>query len=271
MLQLVATWIPAAAALSVIMMAAWVIQGWTGNSGWVDTIWVAGVGIVGVVLASWPLDAVPWRQVLVASGAALWCLRLGLHIGRRTSGAGDDPRYRALMEEWGEHARRRMFLFLQSQAAVGVVLVVSIGLAARNPAPSLRALDVVGVLILMSALVGEAIADRQLDGFKSDPRNKDGICDIGLWAWSRHPNYFFEWLAWLAFPVVAMDVSLVGRPGIEVAAWLAPLVMYWALVHASGIPPLEAHMLRTRGNLYREYQRRTSAFFPRPPHSASNR
>jgi steroid 5-alpha reductase family enzyme len=120
----------------------------------------------------------------------------------------------------------------------------------------------IGLLILFAAIVGEAIADRQLRAFKSDPANRDAICDVGLWRWSRHPNYFFEWLLWLAYPIIAIDFA-----GHNPYGWLslaAPICMYWILVHVSGIPPLEDHMLRSRGEAFRAYQKRTRPFLPLP-------
>jgi steroid 5-alpha reductase family enzyme len=107
------------------------------------------------------------------------------------------------------------------------------------------------------------MADRQLHAFKANPRNKGCVCDAGLWSLSRHPNYFFEWLGWLAYPLLAIDLARSYDWGW--LALLAPAGMYWLLVYVSGIPPLEAHMLRSRGAVFRDYQVRTSAFFPMPP------
>ena len=121
----------------------------------------------------------------------------------------------------------------------------------------------IGALILVAAVAGEGIADRQLDAFKADPANHGRVCDVGLWSWSRHPNYFFEWLGWLAWPVMAIDLQ--GRYPLGWLALGAPLVMWLLLNFFSGVPPLEAHMLRSRGEAFRAYQRRTSAFFPLPP------
>ena len=112
-------------------------------------------------------------------------------------------------------------------------------------------------------MLGEGAADRQLDVFKADPRNRGRVCDVGLWSWSRHPNYFFEWLGWLTYPVIAIDPAGAWPQG-----WLTllgPLTMWLLLNFLSGVPPLEAHMLRSRGEAFRDYQRRTSAFFPLPP------
>ena len=255
----------AAAALAAVMAGAWRVQQSSGNSGWVDVSWTFGVGGVAGLAALLPLgpDLWPqWRQVVVAALAAAWSLRLGLHIAARTRAAGDDPRYRQLIAQWQSEAPRRMFWFLQQQAAVGVVLVMSIALAAQNPNLALRIQDFVGILVLATAIGGEAVADAQLRRFGTDQSRRNAICDVGLWRWSRHPNYFFEWLAWVAYPVIAIDLS--GRHPYGWLALFAPACMYWVLVHVSGIPPLEAHMLRTRGDAFRAYQRRTRPFVPFP-------
>ena len=253
-----------AAALSLIMASAWYIQQKSGNSGWVDVTWSLGVGGIAFIASILPLaqDWPQWRQITVGVLAASWCLRLGLHIVKRASTSADDPRYRNLILQWGSDAARRMFWFLQSQAAVGIILVISILLAAHNSNPSLRIQDLIGLATLTAAIVGEAIADRQLRIFKSDSRNRDAVCCVGLWRWSRHPNYFFEWLCWLAYPLIAIDLS--GHNPLGWLALAAPACMYWVLVHVSGIPPLEEHMLRSRGAQFRALQARIRPFVPFP-------
>ncbi len=262
-LAIMSVWI--AATLSAVMAAAWHVQQKSGNSGWVDVSWTFGVGGAAFLAALYPLTQEswpPWRPLAVAGLAAIWSLRLGLHIVARTRLEGDDPRYHALAEQWQSESRRRMLWFLQQQAAVGALLAISIGLAAHNPDPSLRIQDGIGLLLLTGALIGERVADAQLRRFKAADHGRQAVCDLGLWHWSRHPNYFFEWLAWLAYPLIAIDLS-----GYNPYGWLAvaaPALMYWVLVHVSGIPPLEAHMLRTRGEVFRAYQRRTRPFLPLP-------
>ena len=265
LLDLMATALVAAIALSAIMTAAWWIQRKTGNTGWIDVLWTFGLGGTASIAALFPLTEGAWpqlRQVLVAVLVSLWSLRLGWHILLRTQSVGDDPRYRNLIAQWGESAGRQMFINLQIQAAVSLLLALSIMLAAQNPNPGTRIQDVLGPLILLTGIIGEAIADRQLRQFKRLAVNRGGICDAGLWRLSRHPNYFFEWLCWCAYPVIAIDFA-----GFNPYGWfalLAPLCMYWLLTSISGIPPLEQHMERTRGDAYRAYQKRTNAFFPFP-------
>jgi len=260
-----------ALSLSVLMAGAWLVQQRTGNSGWVDTIWTFSLGLVGAGSALWPVaDAAPNpRQWLVAALVAIWSIRLGLHIAVRTAGITDDPRYAAFAREWGVDSPRRMFVFLQNQGFGSIPLVFAIFVAARFPQATLRFQDYLGALILLIGISGEALADAQLRKFRVDPANRGRVCDVGLWRWSRHPNYFFEWFGWLAYPVIAISIGdPLSYPFYYPWGWaslLAPVFMYWILVHVTGIPPLEEQMLRSRGERYRDYQSRTSRFFPLPP------
>jgi len=252
-----------AVALAILMAGAWLVQQRTGNSGWVDTIWTFSLGLVGVSGALWPVaGASPnARQWLVAGLVAIWSLRLGVHIAVRTAGITDDPRYAAFASEWGADSPRRMFVFLQNQGLGSIPLVFAIFVAARFPGDALGLQDYLGALILLAGIAGEALADAQLKSFRANPANKGQVCDIGLWRWSRHPNYFFEWFGWLAYPVIALSPNYAWG----LATLLAPVFMCWILVYVTGIPPLEAQMLRSRGDRYRDYQSRTSRFFPLPP------
>ena len=254
-----------AAGLSLTMAGAWLFQRSTGNAGWGDVFWSFGTGLVGVVVALAPTGGEAWptmRQIAVAILAGLWGLRLGLHLRSRVSHGPEDARYVSFRHEWGGQFQRRFFWFLQIQAAASVALAFTIFLAAHNPVPGLQLLDVAGIAILIIAIGGEALADFQLRRFKYDPRNKQGVCDQGLWAWSRHPNYFFEWLVWVAYALIAVDPT--GHYSQGWLAFIGPALMYWLLAHVSGVPPLEAAMLRSRGDSYRAYQARTYALIPFP-------
>ncbi len=252
--------------LVLAMAVAWLVQWLSNNVGWVDVVWSLATGTAGCVVALMPVaagDGLTSRQIVVAILVALWSLGLAGHLAVRVAGSSEDPRYKVLRENWAPRFQSRLFGFLEIQAAVSILLALSILLAARNPSPHVRSLDVAGVLVLVVAIVGERIADRQLVRFKKLRGTHGGICDIGLWAWSRHPNYFFEWLVWLAYPFFAINLD-----GSYPWGWLAllgPALMYLLLVYGSGIPPLEQHMLRSRGAAYAAYQKRTNAFFPWPP------
>lgn len=269
--KLLATTGVQAMAMTVLMTVAWLAWRASRNAGWIDTTWTFAVGAVGTASALIGFDGaeVLPRQQLVAALVAIWALRLGGHIAQRTMSSSDDPRYAALVCDWGANAASQMFKFVQIQALVAIPLVVTIFLAAHTPAPQLGLADWIGAALLAFAIAGEALADRQLRRFSAEPSSKGKVCDRGLWAWSRHPNYFFQWLGWLAYPVIAL-------PSIGTFPWAlltlsGAFSVYWLLVHVSGIPPLEQHMENSRGDAFRSYRTRTSAFFPWPPKNSGAR
>ena len=251
-----------AAAAAVTLSVAWLIVRRTGDGGWTDVVWAFSVGVIGAGAALWPApDAAAARQGLTAALIALWALRLGGYLAIRTARASaPDPRYEDFKARWGGWGLKA-WGFLMVQAATVVVLAAAVRSAALRPAPELDWRDAAAVLIVAAAVAGEALADRQMAAFRRDPSNRGKVADTGLWAWSRHPNYFFEWLFWLAWPMMALDP---GQP----ASWLtlpAPLLMWWLLNHVSGVPMLEAQMLKSRPEAYRAYQSRVSRFLPLPP------
>ena len=146
-------------------------------------------------------------------------------------------------------------MFLEIQAGVALLLAVAVMAAAHAPGP-LGIGDAFGVALAFLAVIGETISDAQLRRFASEPANKGRVCDVGLWSHSRHPNYFFEWLYWAGLVPIGLG------SGWGWVSLVAPILMYVLLRHVSGVPPLEAHMLRSRGEAYRDYQRRVPAFWP---------
>lgn len=252
------------AASLAIMLFGWLCQMVLRNSGWIDVFWTFATGLVCAGVALWPLDDdEPYapRAVLVALLAVAWALRLGLHIALRVARSAEDARYAGFRAEWGRRYQLKLLFIVLPQPVVSAVLALSAALAARAADPALGWRDFTAVLLFSAALAGEAIADAQMTAFRANPDNRGGVCDRGLWAWSRHPNYFFEWLIWCAFPIMAVlpDAPL---------TWLslgAPVVMFLILRFVSGVPPLEKAMLASRGQAFRAYQARTSAFFPLPP------
>jgi steroid 5-alpha reductase family enzyme len=252
----------AIAALSLAMALAWLTRMRTGQSGWIDAIWSAATGLAAFVLALAPPSAAPFgRRALAAGLVLIWAARLAGHIFARTRGAGDDPRYAALAREWGAAFPRRLFVFLQIQAAAALPLVGAVALAARSPRPFPDLFDLAGGLVAIAALAGEGLADAQLAQFRRAAPS-GGLCEIGLWGASRHPNYFFEFLFWCAWPLIAFDPSGAYPRGLLALA--APAFIYWLLAHVSGVPPLEKHMRASRGAAFDDYARRVNRFFPGP-------
>ena len=142
-------------------------------------------------------------------------------------------------------------------------MVLAIALAAWKPGTLWTIMDTLAAIVVAIGLAGSAVADWQLMRFKHTVTRSNQVCDVGLWSWSRHPNYFFEWLIWLGFALFAIDPG--GSWAWGYVALAGPACMYWLLRYVSGVPPLENHMLAKYGGLYANYQRTTSTFFPLPP------
>jgi steroid 5-alpha reductase family enzyme len=227
------------------------------NANAVDAAWSLSFVLVAVagLLHFW--GKVPsWRLLLVGSLIAFWSLRLGIFLLRTRvwSGKPEDSRYRRLRESlgWGQAA---FFVIYQMQAILVLILTPPLWIAMSAGAESFGFWDFVGVLVFSLSIFGESLADRQLEIFKQDPRNRGRTCQEGLWRYSRHPNYFFEWLHWCSYVFFAL--------GSEAFVWtlLAPTVMWFFLTKLTGIPAAERQALRSRVD-YENYQKTTSAFFP---------
>lgn len=232
----------------------------------VDIAWSAGFAPVAAVYALFS-DGRTERRVVLTVMVTLWSLRLALHLARRIAEhhPEEDARYARLRQEWGGAADRKMFVFFQAQAWLLVVLSVPYLLAARDTAPGWRVWEFAGIALWAIGLAGETMADRQLARFRAQPGNRGKVCDTGLWGVSRHPNYFFEWLIWVGFALFAAGAPL-GWLG-----WISPALMLWFLLKVTGIRYTEEQSLRTKGEAYREYQRRTPAFFPWFPRRGERR
>ena len=247
----------ATAAAGALFAAAYAFSRRIDNYGVVDVVWSYAFGALAAFYAlaghGWPV-----RRALIAAMVAVWSLRLGTHLAVRVAGHHpvEDSRYVQLRRDWAGVFATKMFGFFQLQAVSVVVLGVAFLFAAQNPSPHLHPLEFAGAGLWLIAISGEALADAQLAAFKRDPANKGGVCNVGLWHYSRHPNYFFEWLIWVAYFLFAL-----ASPW----GWLAivgPAGILFLLLRVTGIPMAEAQSLRSRGDAFRRYQQTTSAFVP---------
>lgn len=253
-----------AAATATIMFLAWLRQRRTENAGVIDVLWAFAIGGLGVAYA---LAADGWigRRALVGGIVAIWSVRLGLHLAQRVFSEAEDGRYAEIRASKGETANVWLFCFFQAQAALAVLLSLAVLVPASAKLEGFRAWDFAALLVFAVSVTGETIADRQLAAWRRDPANRGRTCRSGLWAWSRHPNYFFEWLHWLTYPLIA-----VGLPG-GAFIWLAPALLLYLILAVTGIPPTEARAIESRGDDYRDYQHTTNAFFPGPPRAQAAR
>ncbi len=246
---------------SALMVIAWLIERRTHNAGIVDVGWAGGVGLIAILLASDAPDAGP-RRWLAAAMLGLWSLRLAWHLlVDRVLGHDEDGRYRSLRRRWGRWAGIGFFVFFQIQAALAWLFALPAFVAARAGRPLPDGWDTIAVALWLVAVGGETIADRQLRRFRDDPAHRGRTCRAGLWRYSRHPNYFFEWLHWWAYPFLAF-----GAPGWALL-FLYPALMLLFLFKLTGIPATEAQAIASRGEDYRRYQRTTSPFIPWFPKS----
>ncbi|HKK17213.1 MAG TPA: DUF1295 domain-containing protein [Opitutales bacterium] len=230
----------------------------------VDTVWAGGLG-VGALVYYFLIAPDTGRSLAALMIMLFWSGRLTLHLVRDRILAGkEDPRYAALAEHWGDRAKFRFLFIFLGQIPLVAIFILPFTLAVDHTQPEWRLLDTVGVLIGITALLGEMTADRQLAGFRAKPENSGKVCRHGLWRYSRHPNYFFEWLHWFAYVAFSLGSPL---------GWLAfvgPVMMYLFLRYITGIPFAERSSIRSRGQAYRDYQNTTNTFFPWIPQRDQN-
>lgn len=242
--------------VSAMMLGLWLAQRRTKNAGIVDVGWATGIGILGVFFAVTSAGYGP-RRVVVGILIGVWACRLAVHLLiDRILGQPEEGRYKRLRADWGTKAERNLFGFFQIQAVLSLLFALPVLVVAHNSVSYLTAWDYLGIAVWVVAVGSTALADRQLWQFKQRPENRGRVCREGLWRYSRHPNYFFEWLHWWTYAVMSAG---------SVYWWIpvaAPLVMLFFLLRVTGIPPTEAQALASRGDEYRRYQRTTSAFVP---------
>jgi steroid 5-alpha reductase family enzyme len=246
----------------VLMLALWRWACRVHNAAWVDVGWSASFAL-GIV--TWLVgdggDRAPWPLAIMV---VAWSLRLAIHLARdRVIGRVEEGRYVELRRRWGGagSADRAFLWFFQAQALLAAVLSIALVVPfVATPIASPRgALRWIAVGLFVLAIVGESMADQQLAAWKRDPAHRGSVCDVGLWRYSRHPNYFFEWLIWVSYALYAMAYPW------GAIAWLGPTLILASIWKVTGIPATEAQALRSRGDAYRRYQATTSAFVPWPP------
>lgn len=239
------------------MVALWLFAMRVRNIGYVDVGW-AGLMALAALFAGAVGEGSPMQRGLVAMFGSIWGARLCLHLLHRVLNEEEDGRYRALREAWNG-SPARFFAFFQLQALVVALFSLPFLAAASSDAYHPSHWTLLAIAVWMGSMAGESLADRQLSQFRTDPGNRGRTCRVGLWASSRHPNYFFEWLHWFSYVLLAVGSGLFWL------SLLGPVLMFTFLYRVSGIPWTEAQALRSRGEDYARYQRDVSAFFPWPP------
>ncbi len=240
----------------IVMTIGWLVSVRLKNAGIVDFIWSFSFTIIALLFAAIE-DGAPARKALLLLIVLPWTVRLGVYLLKRflQEFPIEDKRYAAWREEWQSKADQNMFWVFQFQGLLIVILSVPFFIACADPSP-LRISDTLGLTMCWIGLIGESIADSQLSSFKADKANSDKVCSQGLWNFSRHPNYFFEWIIWVGLFVFVSSCPF------GIYAIYCPIVMLLMLTRFSGVQLTEEHALRTRGEEYKKYQQTTSAFVP---------
>jgi steroid 5-alpha reductase family enzyme len=244
------------AAASALMLILWLISVKTKHAAIVDVGWTMGLFTCTIVYAT-IADGFVWRKTMFLLMSGVWALRLGGYLFfTRIWKQPEEGRYQQLRKEWRANINLKFFFFFEFQGLLDVVLSLPFLLASVNARVEISAVEYIGLFLWAGSMIGEAVADAQLNAFKRDPANKGKTCRAGLWNYSRHPNYFFEWFIWVSWLVFAL-----GSPNGWIAV-ICPALMLYFLFKITGIPATEAQALRSRGDDYRQYQETTSVFVP---------
>lgn len=248
-----------------IMTFFWILGVLLKNAAWADFGWSVCLVWLGLDLLFFePVGSI--KSMVLGGMVFLWALRLAIYLFLRNRTGEEDGRYHDIRERW----EKRYTLFWVESFFYGIYLFQAILLAlitapfmvvVANVSPIFSWNEVLGVFLFTISFLGESIADYQLWNFKRKTEDSRAVYRGGLWAYTRHPNYFFEWCIWLSFLIYLLSSPL------GYTFWGSFLVMTALLVKYSGVFLTEKHALKTKGEAYQRYIEEVSPFFPWFPHS----
>ena len=256
--DLVLTLAVALAAAIIPFVTLWLVSLKLKDASIVDVYW--GPGFIVVCAATFLVGGQGTAALVILIAVALWGARLGLHIGIRKLGEGEeDARYQAMRRTWkGNFAWESLKWVFLLQAVMQFVVALPVSIGATTAGDAHNWLFHVGLAVFLAGLIVEAVADWQLTQFKKRRTSHEEVCDVGLWSWSRHPNYFGETVLWWGLYGMGLGA---GAPW---WTFIGPATITFLLLRVSGVTLLERG-LKKRKPAYAEYARRTSAFIPWPP------
>ena len=221
-----------------------------------DVGWALGLGLAAVMYA-YTGTGDPLRRLLLGLCAGGWGFRLGFFLLRdRVFSGQEDGRYTSLMNSWGANAERKLFRLFLAQSLFIVLFSLPFLPVVGSAVRPMTGWDMLAIVVFLTAVLGESLADRQLALWRTNPGNRGRTCRSGLWRYSRHPNYFFEWIHWWTYVFLAVGASW------WYMTFLGPALMLFILYRVTGIPYTEAQALKSRGEDYAQYRETTSPFFP---------
>lgn len=240
----------------VFFIVLWIVQVKSNDAGWVDIGWTLGLGSL-VICLGITSEGLLARRIIASLLIGIWAIRLASFIIKdRLFKEEEDSRYQNLRRYWGNKADFKFYFFFTFQSFLVILFSIPFLPIFNNPNP-LGIIDLTGIIMWLIAFIGEASADKQLRDFKKLPENKFKVCRVGFWGRSRHPNYFFEWLQWIAYVFLSIGsnefyLSLIG-----------PIFMYFFLIKVSGVYWVELQAVKKRGEVYKKYQQEVPMFFPK--------
>ena len=248
-------WLVGWGASALLLGVLYLWQRRTRDATAVDAGWGAALALCALLYALLAPGCLP-QKLAIALPVGCENLRIASLVRNRL-GKGEDGRYQELRRRWREKGREQLTfaIFYQAQALLAAGLSIPALLASFNH-DRLAVVEWIGLALWLVAASLESVADRQLAAFRRDPANKGGVMDRGLWRYSRHPNYFFQTLTWVAYALIAVAAPWGWL------AFLAPALILYLVLFVTGVPPAEESSLRSRGGAYRAYQARTSVFVP---------
>lgn len=249
-----------ASVLLTVVTLLWIFSLLLRDASIIDIFWGPGFSVIVWLetLLSGPGTAL---QIGISILVTIWSMRLGIHLFLRNRGKGEDPRYKAMRSRhetgfWW----KSLFIVFHLQALIMLVVSIPLQAAILNPHGDVSIpLIIVGLAVWIAGFLFETISDRQKMRFKADPKNRNRVLDEGLWRYSRHPNYFGDFLVWWGFYALSLAVDLNNW-------WtlLGPILMSYLLISVSGVKLLERSLKDSKPG-YMDYLKKTSAFIPLPP------
>jgi steroid 5-alpha reductase family enzyme len=234
------------------MCLIWVGYRLSKNPSIVDMSWSCGLMTAGLIyLNSHPITE---RSAIISILLVTWSLRLAGYLWySRVRHGHVDKRYTKLSDGWKINKSLGFFCNFQLQAVLIFIISIVFLFIGKTPSANLSILDIFAVCTVITGIIGESVADFQLQIFKS--RHPGMVCNVGLWHYSRHPNYFFDWVTWCGFTLFSLrfDFGCIGL--------ISPLVLYLLFTQVTG-PMTERGSIASRGQTFIDYQKKTSMFFP---------
>lgn len=242
--------------VSLFMSLLWIYYYYKKNSTVVDIGWTGSFILVSFIVLILGNGWLP-RKLLLTAMVVIWAGRLITHLYQRLMTTKDDPRYVTIKENWGsQNIDFKFYLMFLFQGFLALILSLPFIFVGLDTSEEWSVFEGWAVIVWLIGVVGEAIADNQLNQFKSDPKNAGQVCQEGLWYYSRHPNYFFEFIVWIGFFLFSLGTFW------GMFAIVSPILMLFLLLKVSGVPFAEEQALKSRPQAYADYQRTTSSFIP---------